>query len=420
MPRHQLFLLVVVTLCLVPTMAAQSQILPCPGFNASHNTTLACELPTATGSSTSGISGATGGQSLASLSPTLAAALSNLPIATAVSGTGIALVAGIPTFSTESLGTILTQRGETLGENKFFVSFNYQRFGFGSLDGVSLKSFGTVNGVCFGGTGSNCAGGVVQFVQSANFVNLVVDQYTVVGSYGLTKRVDLSVVLPFSTVNMHTIAHRQVFISAGGTTSAPTSELRDLPGSASGIGDVVVGAKLNIYKGERLSMATGMNFRFKTGDATNYLGSGAYGVKPYFIISHRGRITPNLNVGYQWNSRSILFANTATSHLRLPSSLLYSGGADFRVNRRFTLIGEFLGQYVFNGPQVVPTTVPIGSQSFSSLGSKTSNFAMNTAGGGFKISPYRGLLITASAMFKLDDPGLRSKIIPLFGASYRF
>src|SRR5947209_9047586 len=123
---------VIMLLCLAFCFAggaalAQSQ--PCPGYNPNNNVNLACQIPTAVRAST------TGGQTLGQLSPTVAAQLSQLPLTTAISGSGFAFSArGTATPVSESLGTILTQRGETLGKNKFFFSFNYQRFNFGSID----------------------------------------------------------------------------------------------------------------------------------------------------------------------------------------------------------------------------------------------------------------------------------------------
>jgi hypothetical protein len=50
----------------------------------------------------------------------------------------------------------------------------------------------------------------------------------------------------------------------------------------------------------------------------------------------------------------------------------------------------------------------------------TSNYGIDNAGGGIKVNVFRGLVIDASALFKLDDSGLRAKWVPLVGISYRF
>src|SRR5512146_344464 len=125
--------------CVCAALAA-AQVVPCPGYQPGKNTNLACEIPTATRASGQG-------SSLALLPSTVAAQLSQLPIATAVSGSGLTFSKslGVFTATSDSLGTILTQRGETLGRHHFMVSFNYQRFSFDTVDGIRLKNLPAVN-----------------------------------------------------------------------------------------------------------------------------------------------------------------------------------------------------------------------------------------------------------------------------------
>lgn len=384
---------------------------PCPGYNQPHNTNLACELATATGASQ--------GHTLAGLSTTLASQLSQLPLATAASGSGLTLSRslGVFTASSDSLGTILTQRGETIGKHKWLVSFTYQHFGFGSIDGMSLHHFATLNSVTSGGNTS--------VTQANNDINLTVDQFTGLVTVGLTNRIDATVIIPFSQVTLDTTGNGSQYLILNGAKTTPSTFTNYYPGSAFGMGDAAVNIKVNAFKGEHTSIAVGGELRFPTGDENNYLGTGAYGIKPYMVVSRRGRITPNLNIGYQFNGKSSLNQDPNTGeHLRLPSSFFYSGGADFRVTKRFTLVGEFVGQAVIDGPRAVfssavdPITNPTGQLVMT--GTKNETYAMNNAGVGFKMNPFKGLFFTASALFKLDDPGLRSKVIPLAGISYRF
>ena len=409
---------------------AQSTPVPCPGYNPTNNTNLACELATGfrapaniTASNTTSASGQSFNPVV--LSATLATQLSSLPVATAVSGTGITFINGIPTFSAESLGTILTQRGETIGKHRFFASFTYQRFGFGSIDGARFKDLATVNQITYPGVGTS-------FVVASNHIDFNVDQFTALATFGLTNRFDLTLIVPFSNVNLALVSRAHQYNVDANKNSLSDFSLGtiNLPGSKSGPGDISVSVKGNIFKAENgTSMGVGTEVRFNTGDETNYLGTGAYGVKPYMVISHRGkRFTPNVNLGYQWNSTSSLYTNAAGDHLNLPSSFLYSGGADFRVLPRLTLVGEFVGQYVINGPRLLQSSVNVpGQGSFPSIvvtdssGKQiTTSYAIDNAGFGIKVNPYRGLVIDASALFKLDDAGLRAKWVPLVGVSYRF
>ncbi|HLJ29696.1 MAG TPA: hypothetical protein VKY85_23515 [Candidatus Angelobacter sp.] len=397
-------ILVVVSLCLVVTKVS-AQAPPCPGFHPGNNVNLACEIATAARTSSSG------SQTLGDLSPTVAAQLSQLPLTTAVSGSTVVFSgSGLPT-TTESLGTILTQRGETLGRKKWFLSFSYQRFGFGSIDGISLKHLDTVN---VAPSGSSQV-----FVAAQNRVDLLVNQFTAIGSVGLTNRLDVSVLVPFSKVTLKTGSSGEQIDTASNNPPFAIVPIF-LAGSATGIGDVAVDMKFRATNWEKTAIAAGGEVRFPTGDERNYLGTGAYGVKPYVVISHNsGIITPNVNLGYQWNGPSSLFINSAGTHLNLPSSFLYSGGADFRVvNNRLTLTAEFLGQAVINGPRIAVASSPVPS--FGNIRPFSGTYAMDNLGGGFKYRPFAGLLITGNALFALDNGGLRSKIVPLVGVSYRF
>jgi len=378
---------------------------PCPGFNSSNNVNLACEIATAARTSSSG------SQTLGQLSPTVAAQLSQLPLTTAVSGSGITFSKGGMLTTTESLGTILTQRGETLGKNKWFITFNYQRFNFDSIDGISLKHLDTVN--------QASSGSSQLFIAGQNRVDLRVDQFTAVGSYGLTSRMDVSVLVPFSKVTMKTGSSGEQVDITNKTTPVPIAPIF-LAGSDAGIGDVAVNLKYKVTNWEKTAIALGGEVRFPTGDANNYLGTGAYGIKPYMVLSHTtGRITPNFNLGYQWNGASALFVNSAGTHLNLPSSFLYSGGVDYRaINNKLTLTMEFVGQAVIDGPRLAPAASPVST--FSNIKTLSGTYAMDNMGGGFKFSPFKNFLVSANALFSLDNGGLRSKVVPLFGVSYRF
>jgi hypothetical protein len=340
-----------------------------------------------------------------------------LPIATAISGTGLTFskLTGLPTLSTDSLGTILTQRGETLGKHRFFVSANYQRFGFSSVDGISLKHLNTVDHP----PGQNV------FRQAQTRIDLNVDQFTAIGSFGLTNRLDVSVLVPFSKVTLKTGSAGSEFVvnSSNEFVSVNNAPINFLAGSATGLGDVAVNLKANVIKLEQASLAVGSEVRFPTGDETNYLGSGAYGVKPYVVFSRRGRLTPNFNVGYQWNSSSALFTNSTTgAQQQLPSSVQYSGGADFRVIKRLTLTAEFLGQLIVDGPRLAPATTSIPGQpgSFATIRTLSESYTIDNIGFGFKANAFKGVLVTGNILTKLDDGGLRSKVVPLVGISYRF
>jgi len=184
-----------------------------------------------------------------------------------------------------------------------------------------------------------------------------------------------------------------------------------------------------VVKKERFRLAAGTEIRFATGDEYNLLGSGAWGIKPYVVLSRRGRFQPHVNLGYQWNSFSVLFLNGGVSQ-RLPDSLDYSGGADIGVNKRLTFVADLVGQHFFDAPRV--TAPELGSQFFndpnyptvlsgySTVAVQKSSFDVDNLGVGFKLNPFGRILVSANVMIKLNDAGLRANYVPLVGVSYRF
>ena len=44
----------------------------------------------------------------------------------------------------------------------------------------------------------------------------------------------------------------------------------------------------------------------------------------------------------------------------------------------------------------------------------------STAAAGVRLNPWKNLLISGNALFKLDDGGLRAKVVPLISVSYTF
>ena len=195
--------------------------------------------------------------------------------------------------------------------------------------------------------------------------------------------------------------------------------------TASGIGDVVLRAKGTIFKRERTAVALGTDVRIPSGDEKNFLGAGAAGVKPFLSASYGSRISPHANIGYEFNGSSILAGNPANGTKgRLPDQLFYSVGVDAGVTQKLTLAADLLGQRFFAPPGVmqgawvdvlkashpdVPQTIPI-RRSFN-----TDDLAL-----GAKYSPFGNWLVTGNVQIKLDDGGLRAKVVPLVGLSYTF
>jgi len=343
--------------------------------------------------------------------------IGQLPLATPASGFTFTFdkKTAVYTASTESFGPLLAERAETIGRRKAYLAFTYQRFAFSDLDGNDLTNLP----ILF----SFPSPQFPQVVTSTdNRVDTKIDQFVAFGTFGVTDRIDVSLAVPFERISMGASAKGTELCTA---CSAKAAFTEFIAGSASGVGDVVVSAKDTLLKRGRLGVAVGGEARFPSGDERNFLGSGAFGIKPYLVLSRRGKIAPHVNVGYQWNSNSALATDQNGKEQRLPGFFAYAGGADIGLSKRVTVVADLVGEHFFNAPQVSTprsVTAKVNGQlrAFSSLVLINDSYGVNNLGVGLKANPWGHLLVTANALVKLDEGGLRARAIPLAGISYSF
>ncbi len=141
-------------------------------------------------------------------------------------------------------------------------------------------------------------------------------------------------------------------------------------------------------------------------------------------MSRRGRIAPHLNLGYQWNANSVLAKDQNGEH-RLPAYFSYTVGADIGVTKRVTVVADLVGQYFFDAPQVsnpanVSQTINGIPRVFPTLLLAGGSYSVHNLGVGVKANPWKKLLVSANALVKLDDGGVRARVVPLVGVSYSF
>jgi Putative MetA-pathway of phenol degradation len=338
-----------------------------------------------------------------------ATSLAQLPLATPASGIVFEYDShGVLTVSNKDFGPIMTERAETIGKHKLFVEFTYQHFSFRNIDGNSLQDVPIV---------LHTADDSV-FTQTTNHIATAVNQYAIFGTFGLTSRIDVSIAIPIERVSLGMSTSGTEF----STTSNATKSFQEyIPGEASGFGDVVLGAKGTAWYGKHMALAFGAELRLPSGDATNFLGSGAVGVKPYATLSGNGRISPHANLGYQWNGNSVLNTNSAGQEQQLPTYFLYYFGVDAAATKRVTVVADYLGQEFFNAPRVTtpsPQTIPNRGLSFPSIEPYTGSYNASNVALGVKLNLWKQLLITGNMLIRVNDGGLHANITPLIGISY--
>ena len=355
--------------------------------------------------------------------------LSNLPIPSPASGFTYSFdkSLGVYTRSAQSFGPVLAERAETVGKDKLSFGFNYQSFGFDSIDGQPLSRIPVV----FQHAASTSVF-ATDVITTDNFVDLRIGQTTAFITYGLLDRVDVSVAVPFVSASLAVTSNATIqrIGSAGdplvhsfsGSADRRQSQFFNTS-TAQGIGDLVARIKATAFKAERAGLALGMDLRLPTGDAYDFLGSGAMGIKPFAALSFGlGPVSPHVNVGYQWNSKSVLAGNVITGEkASLPDQLQWIAGFDAGLTKKFTLSLDVIGQNVRDVERVFPAsfTASNGARFENTRFAKDSFDAMYGAAG-FKINAVGNLLASFNVLFRINEGGLQDKVTPMVGLSYAF
>jgi hypothetical protein len=400
----------------------------------------------------------------------IATQLAILPIISPASGFTYRYdsAAGAFVRSTTSFGPIYTERAETIGRGKFYFGISYQRFRFSTLDGINLHNIPAVfSHIPDTGPGGAAGDYENDVIKSSNSIDLHMDQTMFYGTVGLTDRLDVSVAVPLVSVRMSASSNASIVpVSGNSITTVPNTppfnphqfangsltNVFTSNGNATGIGDVTFRVKDEILRGQRVRMALLLDVRTPTGNAMEYLGSGAIGIKPFLAISTGGRISPHVNLGYQWNGNSILAGNITgttfpagevtkngvTSPLiqtgpsikgKIPPQFFYSAGVDFGITNRLTFAVDYLGQTLFNQPSIfLAQTVTknfqgvyangLPAQTLPTITGAKDTIGLNSGAAGLKYNLFGNLLLSADILFRLDDKGLRQDITPLISLSY--
>ncbi|MBV9623036.1 MAG: hypothetical protein JOZ14_03555 [Acidobacteria bacterium] len=468
-----------------------------------------------------------------------------LPLASPSSGVLLTYDPSLKTFvvSTDSLGPILGERGDTIGRHKLFLGFSYQYFNFDKIDGINMRSVPAVfahrldntddaPSVCSssptgsppGSSSLNGCAFVRDAISTQNSIALTVNQYTGYVTFGLTSHLDVSMVIPFETVRLSVSSQATIIPGSDGsftpTPGSPDALLfnqnltnkngtpyffhlfKDCPNtspqplgtplasqclnhrfpdptwlgstyspatglvagtpngsnpvnSTSGIGDVVARVKWNAWSGEHARFASGLDVRFPSGDALNFLGSGSYGVKPFIVLSYKARVSPHVLVGYEWNSNSILTSRQVTLTVfgapqqqnkglttgqkgYMPGDFLYTAGFDAAIAKWITGAFDIVGARFLragtesvtsqsflapcnSGCIVAPSPNTVSMKSL--LPHSDASYSIDNASIGVKIRPIpkaSKLVLTANVLVRLDNGGLHSKAAPLVGLGYTF
>ncbi len=378
---------------------------------------------------------ASNGTVISFLTNSIGSNVANVPVSAASGGSTFSFQGGVPTRTSTSAGPIFGERAQTLGRGRVLAGLARTGVHFKTLRGVDLDhirfTFTHANSD-FPGCDSVANGdcsllGTPMLENETIDLNLALDvRLTVTAfllTYGLTDRIDVGVALPLVSVSLDGTSTAQINPFGpppavhffGGTPDDPIlTASRTISGSTTGLGDVDGRVKVNLRRGEPLSVSVLGDVRFPTGSESNLLGSGAFAVRGLAIMSARfGAFSPHANLGYLYRGGDFesdaVLATVGFDHLLAPwATLAIDLISQLQVGDSPLQIP---GAVEFQAPYqrtIIPTVIP-DSRDDQVDGSV-----------GMKLSAAQGLMVVGNGQWSINRGGLRPDVIWTAGLEYNF
>src|SRR5688500_10469462 len=207
----------------------------------------------------------------------IATSIGSIPIGATSSGVTFRFEGGVPVRTSTSAGPIFAERAQTLGRGRGVAGIGRNSFSFSTLRGVPMDNIELVfthENVDFEGCdaangGADCSDMGVPDLENEIMpfrldLDLEVTVTTFYATYGLTDRIDLGLVVPIVSTELHGSSTAQIIPFGGptavhffdGTPTDPVlSASRSVSGSAVGLGDVAVRGKLGVHDGQQSSVS---------------------------------------------------------------------------------------------------------------------------------------------------------------------
>jgi Putative MetA-pathway of phenol degradation len=298
--------------------------------------------------------------------------------------------------TSETLGPLFAERAATIGSGKWSLSFygtffNYDTFNGQDLSNIHVPAF---HGPVAANLETNAW--FHDTLDIAVNTKASVNIFSPTVTYGVSDKLDISLLLPIVTVDMNVSSTYQLVIAPNQNpatdphSSVPGSDSKS--GSDTGIGDMVLEAKYRFYESGPVDLAAALLGQFATGDPNNFTGTGDNFLRPFLIASHTFReiggspvsLSPHVNLGYQADVNHSDF-----------SSLEYAVGFDVGTGR-VGMATDLLGKHYNQGDDRLDYAV------------------------GLRWNVWKRLVLSGNVILPLNDTGVRSDFITTFGIGTTF
>lgn len=343
---------------------------------------------------------------------------------------------GVFNRASESFGPIYAERANTIGKGKFNLGFGSSHVSFDKFDELSLREGDTR--LVFTHIDVNNDDDLLKpffegdVITAELFLKVESDTQLILMTYGLTDRIDITAVVPFVKVSLESQTNAHVQRLGSGTTSTihtftngRNTDTITRKGSASGVGDILLHAKVRAFDLSKWGVAFGADLRLPTGEELDLLGTGSTQIKPSVIASLKGPFSPHVNLGYAWYSGG---------DFKPADELDYTVGFDWAIAPKLTLAADIIGRNFIDSRRIsVEDTTFVANTNTNSAEPPTlvnMNFPrllstqedVNTLTGalGVKINPFGTFLLTVNGLFSLSEDGLQTRFSPLISVDYSF
>ena len=300
------------------------------------------------------------------------------------------------TRTTDSLGPIFAERATTLGKKKINFGFSYTYIDYSKLQGNDLHDLKSIVFLDEKKKDEN-------LLQLDFDVSIKSNLFSFYGTYGITDRWDISILIPILQVQLDVDSTGRILNQTkdpgkGGKTLGYSFDagetIRDsVSGASTGIGDIFLRSKYNLFTSEWIDFTSALDVKLQTGNKNELLGTGRTSIKPFLIFSKSvSRFTPHLNLGYEFNSGS-----------EGQDRIVYTTGADYgfgKGNNHFSIASDIIGRHKIEN---------------AAVGNNIIDFST-----GFKWSHRSGMLVFVNVQTPLNEDGLRADWIPTAGYELNF
>jgi hypothetical protein len=347
----------------------------------------------------------------------------DVPVSAASSGATFTFVNGLPQKTAESSGPVFGERGQTLGRGRLLVGGDVTNVDFATLRGIPLNDIElnfTHEDVGAPGLGDSPFENDFIEVRTQMQVNMYVSSFYL--TYGVTDRFDLGISVPVAHVSVSGSSAAQIVpfgtpaehFFAGTPTDPVLSAASAASGSATGLGDISLRAKVNLNSSPRGTFSLLADARLPTGNADDFLGAGAFGFRGLGVFSARfGNFTPHVNGGFFYRGGS--FENNA---------LLATAGFDHLMADWATMSFDVISEWQLGANKlIIPPPVHIIApfdRTISPTNIPNARDDIVNASFGLKMRMDSGATGVVNMILPVNRGGLRPNVIWTLGLEYNF